>query len=58
MEIEFMLFGVICVLCGIGCLYLSWKSRVQLRDTFTMVGCIMIATAGFNWLAYSISLQP
>lgn len=52
-QIAFLLLGTLSTLVGLGMIFLSWKSRIQLKDTFTSVGWLLLVLALIAWIGLS-----
>lgn len=52
-QIAFPFLGIFSTLLGLGLIYLAWKSRVQLQDTFTFVGWLLLVFTTAIWITLS-----
>lgn len=50
---NYFLFGLICNFGGIGALFYSWKSTLQLKELTTILGWSLIIAAALNWIDLS-----
>ena len=50
---NYFLFGLICNFGGIGALFYSWKSTLQLKELTTILGWSLIIAAALNWIGLS-----
>lgn len=49
-EIFVLFLGLACATLGVGLLYLSWKSRVQLKEAYCVTGWLLILNSNFYWV--------
>lgn len=50
---NYLLFGLICNFGGIGALFYSWKSTLQLKELTALLGWSLIMAAALNWIGLS-----
>ncbi|MCG8414432.1 MAG: hypothetical protein MI746_09470 [Pseudomonadales bacterium] len=48
-KASYLIVGTLCTIGGAGVLYFSWKSKIQLKESFNVLGWSLLVAALFSW---------